>query len=153
MSQDMQVLQKVYNRFDQYTWSELDITDEYFRAIKFPEEAEKFVNSFVAKPTNNFVVVVGSYKMRFYNDEESYIWENREYAAIVTLTLERPFNSFFINNKMFDRESKSTSILKNNFLNINKNINKKVNLVTDLYNKVSRKVSNLDEIYEEFLED
>ncbi|MES3714449.1 hypothetical protein ABC762_13260 [Staphylococcus ureilyticus] len=149
MSQDMQVLEKVHNRFDQYNWNELNITDECFRAIKFPEEAEKFVNSFVAKPTNNFAVVVGSYRMRFYNDEESYVWENREYAAIVTLTLEKPFNSFFINDKMFDRENKRTSILKNNFLNINK----RVNLVTDLYNKVSRKVSKLDEIYDEFLED
>ena len=149
MSQDMQVLQKVHNRFDQYTWSELHITDDYFRAINFPEEAEKFVNSFVAKPTSNFLVIVGSYRMRFYNDEESYVWENREYAAIVTLTLERPFNSFFIDNKMFDKESKNTSLFKINFFNANE----KINLVTDLYNKVSRKVSDLDEIYDDFLED
>lgn len=149
MSQDMQVLQKVHNRFNQYTWSELHITDDYFRAINFPEEAEKFVNSFVAKPTSNFLVIVGSYRMRFYNDEESYVWENRQYAAIVTLTLERPFNSFFIDDKMFDRESKNNSLFKNNFFNANK----KINLVTDLYNKVSRKVSDLDEIYDDFLED
>lgn len=149
MSQDMQVLEKIYNRFDQYNWDELDTSDDYFRAIKFPEEAEKFVDSFIAKPTNNFVVVVGSYRMRFYNDEESYVWEDREYAAIVTLTLERPFNSFFIDDKMFDKESKKASILKNNFLSINK----RVNLVTDLYDKVGRKVSKLDEIYDEFLED
>ncbi|TQR88739.1 hypothetical protein [Staphylococcus saprophyticus] len=149
MSQDMQVLQKVHNRFDQYTWSELHITDDYFRAINFPEEAEKFVNSFVAKPTSNFLVIVGSYRMRFYNDEESYVWENREYAAIVTLTLERPFNSFFIDDKMFDKESKNTSLFKINFFNANE----KINLVTDLYNKVSRKVSDLDEIYDDFLED
>lgn len=149
MSQDMQVLQKVHNRFNQYTWSELHITDDYFRAINFPEEAEKFVNSFVAKPTSKFLVIVGSYRMRFYNDEESYVWENRQYAAIVTLTLERPFNSFFIDDKMFDRESKNNSLFKNNFFNANK----KINLVTDLYNKVSRKVSDLDEIYDDFLED
>lgn len=149
MSQDMQVLEKIYNRFDQYNWDELDISDDYFRAIKFPEEAEKFVDSFIAKPTNNFVVVVGSYRMRFYNDEESYVWEDREYAAIVTLTLEIPFNSFFIDDKMFDKESKKASVLKNNFFSINK----RVNLVTDLYDKVGRKVSKLDEIYNEFLED
>lgn len=149
MSQDIQVLEKTYDSFDQYNWEELDINDECFRAIKFPEEAEKFVNSFMAKPTNNFVVVVGSYRMRFYNDEESYVWENREYAAIVTLTLEKPFNSFFIDDKMFDREGTRFAMFKNNFLITNK----KVNLVTDLYNKVSRKVSKLDEIYDEFLRD
>lgn len=149
MSQDMQVLGKIYHSFDQYNWEELDISDECFRAIKFPEEAEKFVNSFMAKPTNNFVVVVGSYRMRFYNDEESYVWENREYAAIVTLTLEKPFNSFFIDDKMYDREGKRATMFKSNFLITNK----KVNLVTDLYNKVSRKVSKLDEIYDEFLKD
>lgn len=147
MSQDIQVLQRVHNKFDEYTWDEIDVTDECFRAIKFPEEAEKFVNSFIAHPTNNFAVIVGSYKMRFYNDEESYVWENREYAAIVTLNLEKPFNSFFINNKTYDREYKNAVFLRNKFLN------KRVNIVSDLYNEISRKVSKVDEIYNEFLVD
>lgn len=147
MSKDMQVLQKVHDRFNEYTWDELNINDKYFRAIKFPDEAEKFVNSFITSPSNNFIVIVGSYKTRFYNDEENYIWENREYAAIVTLTLEAPFNSFFINNKMYDKE------IKNNLLFNSSLFSRKINLVTDLYNKVSRKASNLDEIYGDFLDD
>jgi len=87
--------------------------------------------------------------MRFYNDEESYVWENRQYAAIVTLTLERPFNSFFINNKTFDKEYKGNSIFKFAFLNTNE----KINIISDLYDKVSRKVSRLDKVYGEFLND
>lgn len=149
MEKDIKVLKKVYDTFDKYKWEEVDITDEPFRAINFPEEAEKFVNSFISKPSNNFVVIVGSYKMRFYNDEENYVWENRQYAAIVTLTLERPFNSFFINNKTFDKEYKGNSIFKFAFLNTNE----KVNIISDLYDKVSRKVSRLDKVYGEFLND
>lgn len=151
MSKDLEVLKKVYDTTNKYKWKELETTEEYFRALNFPKEAEKFVSNFYTEPNDKFVVVVGSYKTRFYTEEDTFIWQTREYAAIIVLTLEKPLNNFFITDKEYE------NIEKNKYFNKFKNqtplntSNRTFNLVKELYKKASLKVSNLEDIYDQFL--
>lgn len=152
MNKDIEVLKKVYDTADSYTWSELETYDEYFKSIDFPEDVEQFINSFVAEPNKTFAVIVGSYKTRFYTEEDKYVLKTIEYAAIISLVLEKPFNTFFITDKDYEYLNKNQNLFNN--LTENKYFNiKRVNLVKELYKKVSRKVSKIEDIYGEFLKD
>lgn len=152
MNKDIEVLKKVYDTADSYTWSELETYDEYFKSIDFPEDVEQFINSFVAEPNKTFAVIVGSYKTRFYTEEDKYVLKTIEYAAIISLVLEKPFNTFFITDKDYEYLNKNQNLFNN--LTENKYFNiKRVNLVKELYKKVSRKVSRIEDIYGEFLKD
>lgn len=151
LDKDLKVLRKIYETADQYKWIELETYEDNFKAIDFPEDAERFINAFTTKPNEKFAVVVGSYKTRFYTEEEKFTWITREYAAVVTLTLEKPFNNFFITDKNYDFLGKNNifkPFQENSFLNV-----KKTNLIKDLYKKVSQKVSGVENIYDEFLID
>jgi len=152
MNKDIEVLKKVYDTADSYNWSELETYDEYFKSISFPEDVEQFVNSFFTEPNKAFAVIVGSYKTRFYTAEDKYVLKTIEYAAIISLTLEKPFNTFFITDKDYEYLNKNQSLFNN--LTEKKYFNmKRVNLVKELYKKVSRKVSRIEDIYGEFLND
>lgn len=150
MNKDIEVLKKVYDEADNYNWAELETYDDYFKSINFPEDAEQFINSFYTEPTNAFAVVVGSYRTRFYTEEEKYVWRTIEYAAIVSLTLDKPFNTFFITDKNYEYLNKNHNFF--NTLTENKYFNlRKTNLVKELYKKVSRNVSKIEDIYSAFL--
>lgn len=146
MTRDIEVLQKVCDTSDEQNWNELTFEDEYFQAIEFTEEIEKHINSYYTEPTNKLVVIVGTYKVRFYNEEDNFILETREYAAILSKEKTNPINVYFTTSKDFKGRSRPGFIGDSIFFG------KKTNLITTLYNQAKRKVSKVDELYDDFLD-
>ena len=142
---EIEVLKKVFNGVDKYSWFISEDDDEYFQAVSFPETAEKFLNSFSAKINNEMAVVVGAYKVRFYHDEERYTWEKREYVAIISLKYKNS-EVFFIDNEDYKELTRPIFNFKTSIFN-----DKSFNLVTSLYEKVNRNVNDVESIYNNFL--
>lgn len=147
MNKDIQVLRKVLFDYNKFDWKELHIHDKAFKAINFPSDAEQFVNAFITtpSPSNKISIIVGIYRKRFYSDEEKYTFESRKYAAILTTTSDVVFNSFFIDEIMYIRESKVPDF----YAGIP--FDERTNIIQDLYDKVSRKANNVDQVYDDFL--
>lgn len=146
MTRDIEVLQKVCDTSDEQNWYELPFEDEYFQAIEFTEEIEKHINSYYTEPTNKLVIIVGTYKVRFYNEEDNFILETREYAAIVSKGNNNPINVYFTTAKELKERSRTW------FIGDSVIFGKKTNLITTLYNQAKRSVSKVDELYDNFLD-
>ncbi|PIC69062.1 hypothetical protein CSV67_05950 [Sporosarcina sp. P2] len=144
-NRDLQVIEKVSERFSDYEWKLLNSKEESFQAIQFPIDAEKVVNNFHAEVVKGMTVVVGAYQTRFYYEEDRYSWEKECYVAII-VTKQGVANCIaFITSKEIENK------MNNLFINIKLNNFTKKNPIVKLYDDVNRKVSGIENLYDDFL--
>lgn len=147
---DLKIIQKVANDASKFEWHLLQADDKYYKAIEFPVEAERRIESFYSEVSKGLTIIVGAYSSRFYYEEDKYTWDKKTYAVIVST---KNFNTTaiaFITNEDVEKWNRKDTLLS--FAHWGKE-EPEENAVEELYDYVNRKVNGIDELYSEFLDE
>lgn len=148
---DLKVLKKVNENISKYEWHHLTPEDKYYSIVEFPTDAERRSNSFFAEITSGITIVVGTYSSRFYHEEDSYVWEKKYYAAIISNKNFTLSSIAFITHEDLESLNRKHNIFKlPSFLEMQ---SYEDNIIVSLYDVVNREANNIDDLYDDFLED
>lgn len=146
-NKDIQVIEKVARDPSEYKWHMLTTDNQYYKAVAFPIEAERPVNSFYAEILNGIKLIVGSYLSRFYYEEEQYAWEQKYYSAIIYASGNIVSSIAFVTSEEIARQ-KANLIFGKAKLNWQP---PEENVIMKLYDFANRETVKIDDLYTEFL--
>lgn len=147
-NKDIQVIEKVAKDPSAYTWHILTTDNPYYKAVAFPIEAERPVNSFYTEILNGIKIVVGAYLSRFYYEEDQYAWEQKYYSAIIYASGNIVSSIAFVTSEEIARQNAHRIFgkAKINWLPPEENV------IMKLYDFANRETVKIDDLYTKFLE-
>lgn len=145
---DLKILKKVSNTFADYKWGYLSQNSLIHSSINFPEEADNPGNSYYAEIIPGLIIVSGFYSFRFYHDEDKYTLDKKYFASIISNQNAKISNIAFISNEDYENKTRKDSLFKSNYFS---KIDSFSNPIIDLYDSVNRTVNEVDNLYDNFL--
>lgn len=152
-NRDLKVLQKVYENVSNYDWGVTSPAHKYFSKIDYPMDADRSRNVYYSEVKKGLIIVTGTYRVRFYYEEDNYTWDKKYFASLISDRNNISSSIAFITNEDYE-----DLIAKKDLFNLNVGLKKafsvkQSNIIISLYDSVNRIVIGADDLYNEFLDD